>query len=135
MLAIVPRMPTVAATGLTTFSAPLFGMGEDTTVPGTSLVMLTRRARGVMGPGRSHQRGKGSGIGALLGMPLHPEDERGARELHRLDDPVVGERRRGQPGPEPIDRLVVAAQDCDAGPEYRRRRGIGRRRHLHLAEH
>ena len=34
MLAIVPRMPTVAATGLTTFRAPLFGMGEDTTVPG-----------------------------------------------------------------------------------------------------
>jgi hypothetical protein len=31
MLAIVPTMPTVAATGLTTFRAPLFGMGEDTT--------------------------------------------------------------------------------------------------------
>jgi hypothetical protein len=33
MLAIVPRMPTVAATGFTTFRAPLFGMGKDTTVP------------------------------------------------------------------------------------------------------
>jgi len=34
ILAIVPRTPTVAATGFTTFRAPLFGMGEDTTVPG-----------------------------------------------------------------------------------------------------
>ena len=33
MLAIVPRMPTVAATGLTTFRAPVFAMGADTTVP------------------------------------------------------------------------------------------------------
>ena len=32
MLAIVPRMPTVAATGLTTFRAPVFAMGADTTV-------------------------------------------------------------------------------------------------------
>jgi hypothetical protein len=31
MLAIVPRMPTVAATGFTTFLAPLFAMGPDTT--------------------------------------------------------------------------------------------------------
>ena len=43
MLAIVPRMPTVAATGLTTFRAPLFGMGEDTTVPGSSRVVLARQ--------------------------------------------------------------------------------------------
>jgi hypothetical protein len=33
MLAIVPKMPTVAATGLTTFRAPVFAMGADTTVP------------------------------------------------------------------------------------------------------
>ena len=31
MLAIVPTTPTVAATGFTTFRAPLFGMDGDTT--------------------------------------------------------------------------------------------------------
>ena len=29
MLAIVPRMPTAAATGFTTFRAPVFAMGAD----------------------------------------------------------------------------------------------------------
>ncbi len=31
MLAIVPRMPTVAATGFSTFRAPLLGIVPDTT--------------------------------------------------------------------------------------------------------
>jgi hypothetical protein len=71
MLAIVPRMPTVAATGFTTFLAPLFAMGADT----TARVRAGGGTSAFAGGGGSHQGGKRSRVSGLFGVPLHTEDE------------------------------------------------------------
>ena len=85
-------------------------------------------------PRRLDQRGKQPEVPGLLGMPLHAHHETPARELHRLDDPVIRPGGGRQPVGQHPDGLVVAAQHVDLGPHDGRRARARDRAYRDLAE-